>query len=116
MRERIKDRDRLSHIIEAIDNILEFMDGKTENDLATDKLLFFGVVKNIEIIGEASYMLTKDFIEEHPATPWVDIIGMRHVLVHGYYTTSPTFIWDTYRNDLGVLREQVEGYIAEFDE
>lgn len=34
MRERIKDRDRLSHIIEAIDNILEFMDGKTENDLA----------------------------------------------------------------------------------
>lgn len=46
MRERIKDRDRLSHIIEAIDNILEFMDGKTENDLATDKLLFFGVVKN----------------------------------------------------------------------
>lgn len=115
MRERIKDYDRLLHIMEAIDNIFEFMEGKTVNDLANNKLLFFGVVKNIEIIGEASYMLTKDFIGKHPATPWADIIGMRHVLVHGYYTASPTFVWDTYKYDLDILRQQVEGYIAEIN-
>ena len=114
MREGIKDYDRLLHIREAIANVYEFMEGKNVNDLANDKLLFYGVIKNIEIIGEAAYMLTKEFIEHHPSTPWTDIIGMRHVLVHGYYTASPLFIWDTYKNDLDVLRLQIESYISEF--
>ena len=113
MREKIKDYDRLLHIQEAIDNVFEFMSGKTVNDLANDKLLFYGVVKNIEIIGEASYMLTKEFISNHPDTPWIDIIGMRHVLVHGYYTASPVFIFDTYKNDLGALKIQIDSYISE---
>ena len=73
MRERIKDYDRLLHIREAIANVYEFMEGKTVNDLAKDKLLFYGVVKNVEIIGEAAYMLTKEFIERHPSTPWIVI-------------------------------------------
>ena len=109
MRERIKDYDRLLHIREAIANVYEFMEGKNVNDLVNDKLLFYGVVKNVEIIGEAAYMLTKEFIELHPLTPWIDIIGMRHVLVHGYYTASPLLMWDTYKNDLDVLRLQISG-------
>ncbi|MGN0310373.1 MAG: HepT-like ribonuclease domain-containing protein [Bacteroides sp.] len=44
---------------------------------------------------------------------WIDIIGMRHVLVHGYYTASPVFIFDTYKNDLGTLKKQIEAYISE---
>ena len=114
MREKIKDYDRLLHIHESIDNVFEFMEGKTIDDLTKDKLLFYGVVKNVEIIGEAAYMLTKDFISNHPDTPCIDIIGMRHVLVHGYYTASPLFIWDTYKNDLGLLKSQIESYISEF--
>ena len=113
MRERIKDYDRLLHIMEAIANVFEFMEGKTVDDLTNDKLLFYGVVKNVEIIGEAAYMLTNEFKGQHPATPWIDIVGMRHVLVHGYYTASPLFIWDTYKNDLDVLRHQIESYISE---
>ena len=58
-------------------------------------------------------MLTNEFKGQHPATPWIDIVGMRHVLVHGYYTASPLFIWDTYKNDLDVLRHQIESYISE---
>lgn len=46
----------------------------------------------MEFIGEAAYMLTNDFKGQHPATPWIDIVGMRHVLVHVYYTASPLFI------------------------
>ena len=113
MRERIKDYDRLLHIMEAIANVFEFMEGKTVDDLTNDKLLFYGVVKNVEIIGEAAYMLTNEFKGLHPATPRIDIVGMRHVLVHGYYTASPLIIWDTYKNDLDVLRHQIESYISE---
>ena len=113
MRERIKDYDRLLHIMEAIANVFEFMEGKTVDDLTNDKLLFYGVVKNVKIIDEAAYMLTNEFKDQHPDTPWIDIVGMRHVLVHGYYTASPLFIWDTYKNDLDVLRHQIESYISE---
>lgn len=47
-----------------------------------DRILFFGLAKLIEIIGEASYKLTKDFKNSHPELPWDAIIGMRHVMVH----------------------------------
>ena len=114
MREKIKDYDRLIHIQESIDNVFEFMEGKTIDDLAKDKLLFVGVVKNVEIIGEAAYMLTKDCISNHPDTPGIDIIGMRHVLVHGYYTARPIVIWDTYKHDLGLVKSQIESYTSKF--
>ena len=113
MREAIRNLDRLLHMQECMDNIQEFIGSKTFDEFVADKLLFFAVVKNVEIIGEAAYMLTKEFCEEHPETPWKDIIGMRHVLVHGYYTTSKNFIWATIQQDLPALRSQIEAYIVE---
>jgi len=113
MREAVRNLDRLLHIQECMDNIQEFIGNKTYDEFVADKLLFFAVVKNVEIIGEAAYMLTKEFCEEHPNTPWKAIIGMRHVLVHGYYTTSKKFIWATIQQDLPTLRPQIETYIAE---
>ena len=61
MRENVRDRDRLEHIVEAIERILSFADGKTKDELVADDLKYYGIVKNIEIIGEASYMLTRAF-------------------------------------------------------
>ena len=81
--------------------------------MKSDVMCFHAVVYNIMIIGEAANMLTKEFREEHPETPWRDIIAMRNVLVHGYYTVSPQFVWETYSNDLGPLQEQVKQYIGE---
>lgn len=113
MREAARDLDRLLHMQECMDNIQEFVVGKTFDQFVADKLLFYAVVKNVEIVGEAAYMLTKEFCANHTETPWKDIIGMRHVLVHGYYTTSKNFIWATVQQDLPILRPQVESYIAE---
>ena len=55
MREKIKDYDRLLHIQESIDNVFEFMEGKTIDDLAKDKLLFFGVVNLPKTINVDNY-------------------------------------------------------------
>ncbi len=41
-------------------------------------------MKNVEIVGEAAYMLTKEFKASHPEIPWKQVEGMCHVLVHGY--------------------------------
>ena len=59
MREPVRDKNRLEHVIVAIDNIMIYTQGKDAQDLENDSMLFFAVVKNIEIIGEASFKLTK---------------------------------------------------------
>jgi len=110
MRERIRDIDRLLHIDECITRVQAFLDGKTFEDMKADIMCFHAVVYNIMIIGEAANLLTKDFRDEHPEVPWRSIIDMRNVLVHGYFTTSPLFIWETYTNDLGPLQAQVKKY------
>jgi uncharacterized protein with HEPN domain len=113
MREPLRDRERLEHILAAIDRVARYTSGKTYDDLVADDMMYYAVVKNIEIIGEAANLLTKEFRDDHPEVPWRDIVDMRNVLVHGYYTTSPLFIWETYTKDLPVLLQQVEQYIKE---
>lgn len=78
-------------------------------------MLYYALVKNIEIIGEASYMLTIDFKDKHPQTDWRTIISMRHVLVHDYYMISKTRLWNVIQNDLQPLRTQVVEYLKEFE-
>ena len=115
MRENVRDRDRLEHIVEAIDRILSFADGKTKEELEADDLKYYGIVKNIEIIGEATYMLTRAFCGQHSETPWEFIAKMRHVLVHDYYQIEPREVWKVIHDDLHPLREQVVGYLTDIN-
>ena len=66
MREPHRDRERLEHILAAIDRIIRYTSGKTCNDLVSDDMMYYAVVKNMEIIGEAANMLTPDFQTKHP--------------------------------------------------
>ena len=108
MREQIRDKNRLEHILESIDNVFEFTAGLTFDDFIADKKGKFAVVKNLEIIGEASYKLTNEFKSQHYEIDWKTIIGLRHVLVHGYYQTEDIIIWKIVRNDLLPLRKQIQ--------
>lgn len=68
MREKPRDPERLRHIHHAISKVHEFLKEKERKELVDDSLLFYAVVKNIEIVGEAAYMLTPEFKKAHPAT------------------------------------------------
>lgn len=116
MREQSRDIERLWHIVDSIAHIEDFLRGKTFEQMKDDVMCYHAVVYNIMIIGEAANMLTKDFRDGHLGIPWRQIIDMRNVLVHGYYNTSPLFIWETYTTDLPFLKEQVEKYITELTE
>lgn len=100
-------------MIEAIRRINTYMQGRTKEDLDGDTLLFYGIVKNIEIIGEAAYKLTNEFKEAHPHTPWRHIVGMRHILVHDYYRVSSEEVFNVYLNDLPDMMNALENYLAE---
>ena len=107
MREELKDNARLNHIVEAIDNIIEFTHNSSKEEFLKNKILKFAVIKNLEIIGEASYFLTKQFREMNAHIEWQKIITMRHILVHDYYQVKEEIIWDTIQTDIKPLREQL---------
>lgn len=113
MREPLKDRIRLEHIIEAADNISRYTAGKTYEDMVADDMMCYAVVYNILAIGEAAYHLTKAFQREHPETEWDGIMRMRNVLAHDYYKLKLQTVWEVVQHDLPPLREQVARYIAD---
>lgn len=115
MREPVKDTARLLHILESIDNIYEFADRKTFEQIENDKMCFFAIVYQLVVIGEAANMLTKEFRDEHPKTPWREIISMRNFIVHGYNVVDKTEVWSVIENDLGPVKQQIEQYISELD-
>lgn len=111
MREKPKDNDRLLHMVEAIDNILEFVSEKQFDDYKKDKILRFAVIKNLEIIGEAAYLISKDFKNKHDSIEWNDITSMRHIFVHGYYQIKDEIIWATIETELAPLKAKLQKLI-----
>ena len=116
MREAIRDIERLRHILAAIDMLQDGVRRLTIEQIEKEPFIFYGIVKQVEVIGEATYMLTKEFRNTHPDTEWDVIEGMRHVLVHGYYSITPNKVWNVIEKDLPVLRPQIERYIAELEQ
>ena len=108
MREKIRDKDRLEHILDAIEKAHEFTENVSFDEYKTNTMLKYAVVKCVEIVGEASYKLTKEFCEQHPIIEWNKIIAMRHILVHGYYQTEDRIIWNTVKKYLPPLKEQIQ--------
>lgn len=113
MRDKQRDRGRLLHMQQAMENIHEFLDGRSAEDFLTDKMLYFAIVKNMENLGEAAYMLTNEFKDKHRQTPWKEIINMRHILVHGYYQIDSRIVWATIKNDLPSFELQIRECLSE---
>ena len=115
MREAIRDKERLAHILEAINIILENKDKYSFDEVASNPIVDFGFVKHVEIIGEACYKLTKEFRASHQEVDWDAIEGMRHVLVHGYYQISKEQLWDTVENDIPELKPSIVKILDNLD-
>ena len=113
MREQIRDKSRLEHILQAIERIRRYTKGKTFDDFIADDMMYYAIVKNIEIIGEASNMLTEEFRNAHPDTPWKLVNGMRNYIVHEYFQVDNNVVWDVITGDLPLLEKQIIEYIME---
>ena len=113
MREPVRDKGRLEHIQESINNIYEFVEGVELDQIVLDKIRYFAIVYQLVIIGEASNLLTTEFRNEHPQTPWRDIIGMRNFIVHGYNIVDKQEVIRVINNDIPSLKVQIEQYLSE---
>lgn len=115
MREPIRDKNRLEHIIDHIEKVLDAAEGKDFAQFKDDPILFGAIAYYTMIIGEAAYMLTKELKELHPNVPWRQIEGMRHHIVHGYAQIRKDMLWNAVQEDLRPLKAQVERILSETD-
>ena len=115
MRDRARDKGRLEDIIEYSNNVTNFIQEVTFEEFAKGNLLYYAVMKNVEVVGEAAFMLTKAFKVAHPETPWKMIESMRHIPVHDYTNVIPRILWGTATIDIPELKKQVEAYLSETD-
>ncbi len=117
MREKPRDKERLEHILESCNSIINGVRDYSFEEIEKNGLLYYGLVKHMEIIGEATYKLTKQFKESHPEVAWDKIEGMRHVLVHDYYMIDPKRLKVVIEKDIPFLCPQIQTlYNTEFND
>lgn len=106
-----KDRLYLESIRDCLDRIAEYT-AKGEEVFMTSRLIQDGVIRNLEVIGEATKNLSSDLRDANPAIPWRQIAGMRDVLIHDYLQVNLARVWRTVAMDLPPLRAVVSQLLA----
>ena len=102
------DKVYLHHILEAIESIEEYLNGFNYESFSKDKKTIDAVVRELQIIGEASGRLHAEFGGSHPDIPLRDIRDMRNVLTHEYFGVNAKIVWDTCKADLPKLKETLK--------
>jgi uncharacterized protein with HEPN domain len=111
-------REYLGHMLDAVGQIQEYSRGKIAEDFLTNRLFQDGVVRNIEILGEASKNLLNavpDASTRFPGIPFAAIYGMRNQLSHGYFAVDLDVVWKVIQRDIPDLRKELEAAIAALD-
>lgn len=97
----------LQHILDAIRKIETYLRGVDEAAFAEQTLVQDGVIRQIEIIGEAVRHLSDELRAQNADVPWQDIAGMRDKLIHAYFGVDIDKVWLTATQDIPVLKVQV---------
>ena len=100
-------RQILSHAQEALSISL----GKTRGDLDSDRLLNLALTRLVEIIGEAANRVPEAVRARHPDVPWLQMVGARNRLIHGYDSVDFDILWAIVNRDLPVLIAQIESIL-----
>ena len=97
----------LDDICEAIDRIEQYISGMSFDVFSKDRKSVDAVVRNLEIIGEASNRLPADFKNSHSQIEWHKVVGLRHRVVHEYFGIDLQIVWQILKKDLPSLREAI---------
>lgn len=103
-----EDHFYLEHILQSVNRIIKYTKELSEKDFDTDDMAQDAVIRQLEIIGEATKRLSKEFRESNPSIPWKDMAGMRDILIHDYLNVDLNIVWKTAKEYIPPLKSAIE--------
>lgn len=86
--------------MEAVEKIRRYTEGMTFEKFMADEKTVDAVIRNITVIGEAARQVPEEIQVSHPDIPWMEMRGIRNVIVHEYFGVSRDILWRTVQEDL----------------
>jgi len=108
-------KERLRDILEAIAAIDRYRD-RDRSAFDQDEMLQVWFLRHLQIIGEAASRLPEEITNLAPDIPWHKIIGMRNILVHGYFEIDLDVVWDAVQRDVPLLKPAVEVLLKKLED
>jgi uncharacterized protein with HEPN domain len=96
------------HILSCIDRIEQYTQDISEEEFMKNFLIQDGVMRNIEIIAEASKKISIEVKNHYPEVPWRQIMAMRNKIVHEYFGIDLPAIWNVVQHDIKPLKTQIK--------
>ncbi len=99
-------------ILEAINKIERYTKDVKYEDFKNNDLIQDGVIRNLEIIGEAVKNVPQDIKRNYPEIEWRKIAGLRDILIHAYFGIDIEIIWDIVENKVPELKRIIEKILS----
>lgn len=115
MKKALRTLDYLEHILQSIERIERYTERMSESEFLGNDLVQDAVLRNIEVIGEASNNILRAdpaFASAHQDIPWQVMYTMRNRVTHGYELVDLAIVWKTIERDLPMLQGQVKNLLA----
>lgn len=106
-----RDVGHLADIVNAARRIQAYLSGVDYGAFERDPMRQDAVIRQLEILGEATKRLSEDFRLEHPDVPWRGIAGMRDILIHAYDHVDVAEVWRVAVQDVPRLLATLEGLL-----
>ncbi|WXG47225.1 MAG: DUF86 domain-containing protein [Candidatus Atabeyarchaeum deiterrae] len=105
----------LEDILGAIEKIERYIEGVTFEHFSQDGKTVDAVLRNLEIIGEATKMIPEKMRSRFPSIPWKDMAGMRDRLIHKYFAVALDVVWKTLITRLPNVKLLIEEALDEIE-
>jgi uncharacterized protein with HEPN domain len=106
----------LSDILQAFRNASQFIEGLSYEEFIADRKTISAVVRELEIVGEATKQLPISIRKKYPDIPWSDMAGMRDKLIHFYFGVDMEIVWETVKVRIPKLEPLIEDVLQRLEQ